>query len=251
MIDFENTEIAIREFPGFYDSPISEDLDYLRNDFDELFKGKCPEEMYKKLQEEFFKDVYNYYDGNERDIDVAKQYVDAYNELLQETPLACLELEYVELTHPREYNFTTDKVWCKVKGLNEEALHKIAEEMVKNKEYFAKKIKEDFTSRDGFCSFVSNDYDFWLKVFECQEDVWDEVYCTFHSMLGYAIGYIVERHSYKDYEEDLIYECQENICESLYVDYGKLLTNLGYTWDDIDDTSRQLDLEDYLNKKEE
>lgn len=79
-----------------------------------------------------------------------------------------LDLEFIEMTSPREYNFSTDSIFCKVP---KEQIDKIRKE-VEQHEDWAEYIKERFTSRSGFWSFYSNDStnEEWTKdvLDECQ-----------------------------------------------------------------------------------
>ncbi len=65
-----------------------------------------------------------------------------------------LELEFIEMISPREYNFSTDRVFAKVdKNQFNEKIRKPVEEH----EDWSEHVKEKFTSVSGFISFFSND----------------------------------------------------------------------------------------------
>lgn len=79
-----------------------------------------------------------------------------------------LHLTFDEVTSPREYNFSTDRVFCKVPREEIDKIRKAVEEH----EGYPQWIKDRFTSYDGFWSFYSNDYkdEVWTRetLDECQ-----------------------------------------------------------------------------------
>jgi hypothetical protein len=65
------------------------------------------------------------------------------------------------MVSPREYNFTTDRLFALV---SEADIQTMWQRSVEDEhESLARGIKERFTSYDGFCSFYSNDIDTWLE----------------------------------------------------------------------------------------
>lgn len=79
-----------------------------------------------------------------------------------------LKLEFMELTSPREYNFTTDKISVYI---DTKTLKKISS--VLNSYTLKNLIKRRFTSRDGFISWYSNNIEEWkeknVKDWNCVE----------------------------------------------------------------------------------
>lgn len=98
--------------------------------------------------------------------DYAREYVEAFNDVVEcETGLK-LALEFDELTSPREYNFETDKIFA---FISPESVNDLFE--IVTKENLQKIISERHTSRSGFISFYSNDLKEWPEnVLE-----WDEI----------------------------------------------------------------------------
>lgn len=101
-----------------------------------------------------------------------------------------LDMELVEdseeIDSPSEYNFTTDKLFFKVRcGMDAKALARKLDAFVRadkdREEYIRKTVKDDHSSRDGFWSWMSNDYDEW------PEEIADgsEIY------LSYLVGYLM------------------------------------------------------------
>lgn len=67
-------------------------------------------------------------------------------------------LKFLEMTSPKYYNFTTDRIFCNI-NLSEvtEIFNKV------DKALLRQTIKDSFTSYDGFISFYPNDLDEWPK----------------------------------------------------------------------------------------
>ena len=79
-----------------------------------------------------------------------------------------LTLTFDEMTSPKEYNFKTDRIFCKVPRKQIDKLRKDVEAHEKYPQY----IKDNFTSYDGFWSNYENDYQHeeWTRetLDECQ-----------------------------------------------------------------------------------
>jgi len=82
-----------------------------------------------------------------------------------------LNLTFVEMTSPREYNFTTDRIFC---DISEEDMLTMFDETTKIT--LAKWAKKMFTSYDGFHSFYSNDFLDWGDIRDGQWDC-NHLYC--------------------------------------------------------------------------
>jgi len=72
-----------------------------------------------------------------------------------------LELEFQDLDSPREYNFTTDRVFCTI---TEASLRKVMNAV--DKSVLAAVAKRRHTSYDGFISFYNPDVYTWGPVLE-------------------------------------------------------------------------------------
>ena len=121
-------------------------------------------------------------------------------------------LKFDELSSPREYNFTTDRIFATI---SVEDVARIASET--DWDEFAELAKEKFTSRDGFSSFYNPDYKTWGPV-----ETWD------HNQVGTLIELFVgeDFDHYREYDlmesdrgngdiENWIYDNTPNI-ERLY-----------------------------------
>ena len=130
-------------FPGFYESS----LDYLIDrEIEQEMEGdgKPGDEYYRapKTWEEVDA-VANYPAAMGA---IARGWVQSF---AMET---CLAMKWESMQSPREYNFTTDRVFV---TLPAETLAKLA--TVRESEEFAETLEAMFTSYDGFMSFYSND----------------------------------------------------------------------------------------------
>lgn len=154
-IDNTDVETCI-PFCGFYDSWASGIMD---NDemmeLENAFEGfcRCPqnEKEYDRLHEIYSDLILSGVDYQKGRLDIASQYVNQAERELE------IPLTFKELDSPREYNFTTDRIFCTAKlGDLKKLMNAIPKEAI------AKEVKERFTSYDGFCSHYSNDYETWL-----------------------------------------------------------------------------------------
>jgi hypothetical protein len=96
--------------------------------------------------------------------DYARAYVDFINEHF-DLP----SLEFESLQSPREYNFTTDRIFAYI---SVQDIAKMYAAIPRDR--FAEWIEEQFTSCPGFISFYSNSLTEWLK----QSGQWD------HNQIG-------------------------------------------------------------------
>jgi hypothetical protein len=138
-------------------------------------------------------------------------------------------IENPELWSPRYYNFQTDKIYVTL-ILTDDWKNKVVDFFEENAEWLRKRIKEDWTSRSGFTSFMENDYDLFLEHTMCEEPLY------ISTILQYAIelntedldiyGYdmydlitdetlenFYERHSYEEfvYLQNVLKENDTNI----------------------------------------
>jgi len=75
-------------------------------------------------------------------------------------------LKFAELVSPREYNFTTDRIFCEVDIVDvRAALARLPADAL------ADKAAERFTSRSGFMSYYSPDVESWgaLETWDCNQ----------------------------------------------------------------------------------
>jgi hypothetical protein len=84
-----------------------------------------------------------------------------------------LDLQFAEMTSPREYNFTSDRLFV---SIPKEQIDKIRAE-VEQSDTWADYVKERYTSRDGFWSHYDSD----IKHEDWTADVLDE--CQYKTMI--------------------------------------------------------------------
>lgn len=169
-------------FGGFYESIHDSVFDFEEEYILEDFPGKTWDDFRWKYNWESY----------------AKSYVNAISSKIG------INLEFRNLWSPREYNFATDEIYCYI---NPEDVEKLA--TVSKSDTLKNLIKRRFTSRDGFCSFYSNDIDEWN---EKEVSEWDEI------ELGTLLdAWIIENDLDLENLDYIGYEyCSEN---GQYVDY--------------------------------
>ena len=111
----------------------------------------------------------------------AKAYMEAFFNNV-DCPKFVKSMEFSEIVSPRYYNYETDKLYVNVE-FEDDWRDKVRTFMDANKDYLTKRIREDWTSCDGFNSFMDNNYDDWYKEFQ-KDDVDERYICT---MIGYMM----------------------------------------------------------------
>lgn len=129
--------VTMVPFSGFYETIHSDRLERF------FIDEELPQEEQDKLWEEI--------DWKTEQIDYCKEYLRVLSKILGFT------LEFESMVSPREYNFTTDRLFAYIKREDFEKL-KAGIDDIKMEEY----VKDHFTSYDGFSSFYSNCWDDWL-----------------------------------------------------------------------------------------
>jgi len=200
-------------FEGFYDSLYSELLDHEDESFVEnqretldLADEQCTE-LYELLwRTSSFSTACNALAGD---------YVARFNECFAEWSGVDLKLSFIEMQSPREYNFTTDRLFakadltaiCLLRGKVDEA--KLAERMEANHK-----------SRSGFISFYSYKLEDWPESVE----EWD------HNQLNTLIQAFLP----EDWRWDVYHDVAE---------YGYEAWECGVNWEAIDEFLEQFETE--------
>lgn len=147
----ENILLTI-PFPGFYDSALSDALDFeeemlaesLTDEFPTVDAGDARDAIYWAAD---YPKAYR---------EIARDYAEDFAHMLNEEMQPPFALEFESITSPREYNFTTDRCFMQLPLADFERMRKACDE-----DKLAALIRETFTSRDGFASFYSNDINTW------------------------------------------------------------------------------------------
>lgn len=114
-------------------------------------------------------------------------------------------LTFSGLHSPREYNFRTDSIHCDV-TYTDEHLTKLKKLFAEHKEEISKRIRDNYTSYDGFMSYHSNDYDDWV----------DEWYTCEHKFMV-VLMWILELEHDVTLDTYYLYE-NSDIHISMYID---------------------------------
>ena len=245
---FEDVQLPF--FPGFYESDlygsddeyyaIKDELEYYQNEYCSEY---CPcdpadKEFYAQLTEDDLDFDFEGYTKELRDY-----WVDGFK---GNVPDIVVSVEDVVMTSPKYYNFETDRLWATV-TLVDDWQDKVRAFMEENKDWLRERIKDDWTSYDGFASFMSNNFDDTSH--DDDEDYWGRKSWYFHLFSGKSdrwscyistiIGYMMYREN-KDIRDDLVMFAREDVYIGQYI----FITDKGKAR--LDDLRRQkkLDIEE-------
>lgn len=202
----------VLDFPGFYESVLSQALDDAENQMVEglIENHDLPDEP---SPYEACMDASTYATGFRL---IARASVDWLNHVLADTGIV---LAYESMESPREYNFSTDALYVTVNDPK-----KLVQLVDPAK--FEAVIKEHFTSRSGFHSFYSNDITAWRAK---PLDEWD------HNELGTLLTtYLRQVAEDKGLDEnDMLEWMQEDFDQAVdeQTDFTLLYAVLGITND--------------------
>ena len=135
-------------FSGFYDSIHNSNIDYaLDNQVFTDYATGCTNN--DKLSYRAWDSI----QWNELYLDYAKEYASSFADKFN------INMKFESMTSPREYNFTTDRIFCEI---SENEVIRIFNST--DKTVLSQKARDAFTSRDGFISFYEPDYLTWGDV---------------------------------------------------------------------------------------
>lgn len=142
------------------------------------FYGTCYEidwEEYEEIVEkrisdsEYLENPTSYgdyeFDEPSYELMVARLYV---REFKKYAPDYVKDIEVLRIIHPREYNHKNDEIEAKIK-LSEDFRVKVRDFVCANEKWLRTKIKEDWSDKPGFWSFMSNDFNRWVRYLEQTE----------------------------------------------------------------------------------
>lgn len=185
-------------FPGFYES-ILENSDTETWAWQDFVSGEEPEPN---------PDDYEY-DWQERHRDIAEAFIEAVR---QNTPKGLFDdIGFDAITSPREYNFSTDKIWVEV-TLSPYFASNVTEFMLRERDWLEKQIRHDWTSRDGFISRMEPNLYEWPEKLLANND--EDDLCRYVSQIWEYI--IIAEHGHDEYRAletleifamDDIYDC--------------------------------------------
>ena len=179
-------------FSGFYNSIHSSNIEYeLDSDvFTDHASGMINNDRLSEL-------AYDAIDWNELHLDYVREYVDNFNNKFD------LNLKFESMTSPKEYNFSTDRIFCEI---NKKELKQLVKQT--SKENLAKMAKSMFTSRDGFISFYDNDYLNWGKI-----ETWD-----FNQLHCLLMSWLETEHDVSDWNDEEVYLMDSSQGNGFYYD---------------------------------
>ena len=215
-------------FDGFYESFISDDIDH---QIGQQIEWDCDiydlNEDEQQVLDDSYLSVNRSYFYNQIAEDYANFYIDALNERLKGFTL---KATYKFFTSPREYNFSTDRIFIEIE---ENHIIDFIKYIIKNyKKELEKKIEDRFTSRSGFNSFYKNSLDLWPQDYS----KWD---CN-------MIGTCFELFDLE--EEDINYSLREYLSETIMDNLGNTLGQEGI--DLLDEKQKEIDKKELMNKQQ-
>lgn len=153
--------LTVIPFAGFYETFFSdlaeEDLRYT------LEGAEC---LTGEEKDELESLAYDVIDFRAVHLDIARAYVESFNDLFKEETGFDLGLQFESMQSPREYNFGTDRIFCFIDPAKVDSLYRQTD-----KKLLAEIVKERFTSRSGFISAYDNDLNQWI--IEGRPKTWD------------------------------------------------------------------------------
>ena len=215
-------------FDGFYESFISADIDHqigqqIEWDSDTFDLNEDEQQI---LWDNYLS-VNRSYFYNQIAEDYTNFYIDALNERLEGFTL---KATYKFFTSPREYNFSTDRIFIEI-----EENHAIdfIKYIIKNyKKELEKKIEDRFTSRSGFISSYKNSLDLWIDDYS----EWD------HNQMGTCFELFDLE------EEEINYSLREYLTETIMDNLGNTLGKDGI--DLLDKKQKEKDKKELMDKQQ-
>jgi hypothetical protein len=175
-------------FQGFYETLMSLLIDDLvetqLGDHDEygcLFTSAWDNDEADKLN---FKKLHE---------EISRKYVLEFNDWIKENTGLDVKFEFTALVSPREYNFTTDRLFANVSSQDLRKLRKYV-----TPEELAEQFREAYTSRSGFMSFYST------EVPEIPMRDWEQ-----HQIGTLLEAVIKKAHANDDFDSEMYHLVQE------------------------------------------
>ena len=211
-------------FCGFYESFISDDIDYQIGQ-----QIEWDSDIYDLNEDEqqVLEDSYLSVNRSSFYNQIAEHYTDLYIDALnQRLKGFTLNAKFNLLTSPREYNFETDRIFIDIE--RDHAIDFIKYIIKNYKKKLENKIKERFTSRSGFWSHYKNVLDLWTQDYS----EWD------HNQIGTCFELF-------DFDELHFYE---SLSETIMFNLGNTLGKDGI--DLLDRKQKEKDKKQLINKQQ-
>lgn len=144
-------------FPGFYESYLNMEIDNVDQQCADEF---TPPEEEMNNADVFPYDIYNVITDNtnyaEAHIKIAEAWVDALSNYITGEYGLYFEMTFKTMTSPREYNFSTDRVFANITDTDLEELFERVD-----KASLTKVCEEQLKPRSGFISFYDHNWVTW------------------------------------------------------------------------------------------
>ena len=215
-------------FDGFYESFISADIDHQigqQIEWDSDIYDLNEDEQ--QILWDNYLDINRSYFYNQIAEDYTNFYIDALNERLKGFTL---KATYKCFESPKEYNFSTDRIFIEIE---ENHCIDFIKYIIKNyKKELEKKIEDRFTSRSGFISSYKNSLDLWIDDYS----EWD---CN-------MIGTCFELFDLE--EEEINYSLRDYLTESIMSNLANTLGQEGI--DLLDKKQKEKDKKELMDKQQ-
>ena len=151
-------DVELPFFFGFYNSPLEDDYD-----IDEAINEEV--DYHNNVLGENVE--YDNFDFNATEY--RKAIVECFmDSMMNYLPDWAQSIDSYDLDSPKEYNFRTDRIYVTV-TLTDDWKKKLHEFFETNNAWLTERIKNDWTSRSGFQSWISNDVEiFFMKLMEAE-----------------------------------------------------------------------------------
>jgi hypothetical protein len=166
-------------------------------------------------------DPWNYSDSSYFMEEYSKAYVEEFASEFN------LKLTFDDLSSPREYNFTTDRIFAEIADSD---IKRVLDGF--NRDNFAKFVRSKFTSYDGFISYYNPDLNEWGS----DLDEWD------HNQIGTILDFMVSEEWGNDQHMEE-YSLMEDYSCNGYIHDWVLHENEGLT--------RLVNIHDYLEGRKQ
>lgn len=133
--------------------------------------------------------------------EVGKEAVSLIWENIPDEDGIILEMEFVGISSPRFYNFSTDRICANI-TVDYEKLKDYC--LISNRDKFDEHLRENFSDGDGFWSFVANNVKDFESELETESEKYDNVMVEYYLLnLPYIQG------DFSEYRQDLYEEVPE------------------------------------------
>lgn len=214
-------------FGGYYeDNAISNDVEYTIENFDCEYPELSEKINDYNLNSELFDAISDSIDNDATTNEINKLIVEYYKNNIFDFSSDCKinsfgTVTYKDMTSPKEYNFSTDKIYCHF-DLTEKEIKDIENYcFVINRKLFNNFLKENYSSYSGFISFIDNNVnDFESTYFEKKEDESERAnFFEFHVI----IEFIIAREHFTFNVEYVFPENIENVSECIVYENDSLV----------------------------